>query len=353
MKLFIQIPCYNEEKTLPDVLASLPEAIEGVDEIRTLVIDDGSTDRTLEVARECGVDYVVRNGRNIGLARSFAKGLDACLYLGADLIVNMDGDTQHRGQDVPALVAPLIGRRADLVVGARDFADRRQFPWWKAALERIGSSVTRRLSGTTVPDATCGFRAMDRAAAVRVLTLSDFTYTVEMILQAGRTGLKVGSAPIGLNAARRKSRLIRGTGSFIRRQLAIMLKTYIYYCPMRFFSALAAASFAVSVLAAARLTYYLLFADPSMIKWRSGTGAVLQLSIVATLLFLMAGLLGTVLSGLRAMTLDVRSHVRNMELARRIPPLDCEIIRVGAAEDRRDGAEAPARVEGAFERDAT
>ncbi len=300
------------------------------------------------------VDYIVRNGRNLGLARTFAKGLDACLHLGADLIVNMDGDTQHRGEDVPALVKPIIEHQADLVVGARDFSDRQRFGRWKAWLERFGSSVTRSMSGTNVPDATCGFRAMDRAAAVRVLTLSDYTYTVEMILQAGRTGLKVGWAPIGLNAARRKSRLIQGTGSFVRRQLSIMLKTYIYYCPMRFFSCLAGMSFLVAVVAAARLAYYLLFADPSMIKWRSGTGVVLQLGIVATLLFLMAGLLGTVLSGLRGMMLDTRSHVRNIELAQGIPPLDCEIITVNAdltapARDTPAGVAA----EGTFERGAT
>ncbi|HET6430584.1 MAG TPA: glycosyltransferase family 2 protein [Phycisphaerae bacterium] len=354
MKLLIQIPCYNEEKTLPDVIASLPTAIDGVDEIRTLVIDDGSTDGTIEAARECGVDYIVRNGRNLGLARSFAKGLDACLYLGADLIVNMDGDAQHRGQDVPALVRPILTRKADLVVGARDFSDRRRFPRWKAWLERFGSAVTRGMSGTDVPDVTCGFRAMDRAAAVRVLTLSDYTYTVEMILQAGRTGLKVGWAPIGLNDARRESRLICGTGSFIRRQVAILLKTYIYYCPLRFFSWLAGASFLVSVVAALRLAYYLLFADPTMIKWRSGTGVVFQLGIVATLLFLMAALLGTVLSGLRGMLLDTRSHVRNIELAGKIPPLDCEIITVQgdqALASGDPGAAAGAR--GSFERDAT
>jgi len=351
MKLLIQIPCYNEENTLPDVLRSLPKRIEGIDEIRTLVIDDGSTDGTVEAARRCGADYLVRNGRNIGLARSFSKGLDACLHLGADVIVNMDGDTQHRGEDIPALVRPIIDRQADLVVGARDFTDRGQFPWWKNALEKLGSGVTRRLSGTTVPDATCGFRAMGRSAAVRMLTISDYTYTVEMILQAGRTGLKVGWVPIGLNAARRKSRLIKGTGSFIRRQLAIMLKTYIYYCPMRFFSWLAGASLAVSAGAAARPAYYLLFADPSMIKWRSGTGVVLQLGIVSTLLFLMAGLLGTVLSGLRAMTLDVRSHVRNIELARKIPPPDCEIITLrDTAEGVYDGGVAEA--EGALEPEA-
>jgi len=354
MKLFIQIPCYNEEETLPDVLASLPSEIDGVDEIRTLVIDDGSTDGTIEAARRCGADYIVRNGRNLGLARSFAKGLDACLYLGADLIVNMDGDTQHRGQDVPGLIAPILARRADMVVGARDFSDRRLFPRWKAWLERFGSAVTRGLSGTDIPDVTCGFRAMDRAAAVRMLTLSDYTYTVEMVLQAGRTGLKVTWASVGLNRPRRTSRLIRGIGSFVRRQVAILLKTYIYYCPLRFFSWLAGASFLVSILSAGRLVYYLLFADPSMIKWRSGTGVVFEISIAATVLFLMAGLLGTVLSGLRGMMLDTRSHVRNMELARQIPPLGCDIITVDdgaprAADEPAVGVEPSA----SFERETT
>jgi len=325
MRLFVQIPCYNEEKTLPDVIASLPVRIEGIEEIHTLVIDDGSSDRTFDLAGELGVDHIVRNGRNIGLAKSFSKGLEACLHLGADIIVNIDGDAQHRGQDIPRLVQPILDRQADLVVGARDFEDRREFPRWKRLLEKVGTSVTRRLSNTPVTDATCGFRALDRAAAVRVLTINDYTYTVEMIVQAGRTGLRVASVPIGLNPARRESRLLKSTGSFVFRQLAIMLRTYIYHCPMRFFAWLAGLSLLVSAAAAARLAYFLLLADPERIKWRSGTAVLFQLGVISTLLFLMAGLLGTVLSGLRAIVLDSRSRLRNIELARQIPPLDCEI----------------------------
>lgn len=326
-KLIIQIPCYNEEKTLPRVIADLPRQIDGIDEIYTLVIDDGSTDNTCKVATDLGVDYIVRNGRNIGLAKSFNKGLAASLYLGADIIVNIDGDHQHRGQDIPKLVEPIIQNKADVVIGARNFKNRSEFSWWKGLLEGLGSYIVQRFSGTKVSDATCGFRALDRDAAANAMTTNTFTYTLELIIQAGHTGLKVLSVPIGLNPSQRKSRLFSSKIYFIFRQLGIMLKSFIFHRPMHFFSYLASFSFVICVAASMRIAYYLWFVGAEQIKFRSGTGAVLLISAIATLIFPIAGLLATVLVGIRDVLFDTRSRIRHMELVQKIPPIDCDIIK--------------------------
>lgn len=326
MRLFIQIPCHNEADSLPEVVASLPRRIPGIKEIFLVVMDDGSTDATLDVARELGVDYIVRNPRNLGLARTFNKGIETCLHYGADIIVNIDGDNQHRGEDIPALVAPIIQRQADMVVGARNFQDRVNFGVLKRFLEKFGSHILSKLAKTNVPDATCGLRAMDRAAAINALTVNHFSYTLEMIIQAGQSGLRVDSVPIGLNPPTRESRLFKSKRSFIGRQMAVMLGTYILWAPRSFFFGLALFCFLVSLFASARIGYYLFFADPSMIKFRAGTGLLLYVSATSALLFFMAGLLGSLFSGLRSLCMDIRNRVRNMELHGRTPPLNCDIV---------------------------
>ena len=217
MKLIIQIPCYNEEDTLPATLADLPRTIEGIDVIETLIIDDGSSDRTAEVARLHGVDHVVRFAANRGLARAFAAGLDAALKLGADVIVNTDADHQYQGGDIPRLVRPILRREADMVIGSRDLKNIAHFSWIKKLLQRIGSSFVRTLSDTDIPDTTSGFRAYSRNAAMRLNVLSDFTYTLETIIQAGASGLAIASVPVSTNTTMRASRLFSSSGEYILR----------------------------------------------------------------------------------------------------------------------------------------
>ncbi|MFH1716071.1 MAG: glycosyltransferase family 2 protein [Planctomycetota bacterium] len=184
MKLFIQIPCFNEEETLPLVVSDLPRKIEGIDEIYTLIIDDGSTDNTVEVAKRLGIDYVVKNGRNLGLAASYGRGIEACLFLGADIIVNTDGDNQYQGADIDKLVKPILDKHCDIVVGCRNINEQSEFPWIKKVLQRLGSRVVRHLSkaDADVPDAPSGFRAVSRMAAIRLSVMNGFSYTIEMLI---------------------------------------------------------------------------------------------------------------------------------------------------------------------------
>ncbi len=233
MKLIIQIPCYNEEAALAATLADLPRRVEGVDRVEVLVIDDGSTDGTGEVARRSGADHVVRHTANLGLARAFRTGLETCLRLGADVIVNTDADNQYRGEDVAALVRPVLEGRADIVVGDRQTSGLDHFSPLKRLLQRLGSMVVRRLSGLDVPDAVSGFRALSREAALRTNIVSSFSYTIEMLIQAGHKDLQVAHVPVGVNPVRRESRLFRSLPQFIERSAATMVRAYAMYQPMR------------------------------------------------------------------------------------------------------------------------
>ena len=233
--LVIQVPCHNEEEVLPRVLADLPRALPGIDRIVTLVIDDGSTDRTVEVARAHGAE-VVRLPVNRGLARAFLTGLDRAVALGADIVVNTDGDHQYRGEDIAKLVQPVLEGRADLVVGTRPVAEIASFSPLKKLLQRLGSWATRVASGTTVEDAPSGFRAMNREAAMRLHVFNRYTYTVETIIQAGRKGMRVLSVPVGVNPVTRPSRLVKGSGSYVMRQLNVMVRVFMTYKPFRFFA---------------------------------------------------------------------------------------------------------------------
>jgi glycosyltransferase involved in cell wall biosynthesis len=234
-KLLIQIPCYNEEQALPGALAALPRQVPGFDLVEWLVIDDGSTDRTAEVARQAGVDHVVSLPRNQGLARAFVVGLEACLKAGADVIINTDADNQYDASSIPALVEPIVAGQAQIVIGTRPIRDVKQFSFAKKLLQRLGSAVVRMASNTRVPDAPSGFRAMHADAALRLCVFSDYTYTLETIIQAGRKNIAITSVPIAVNEVTRPSRLVRSIPSYVRRSLLTIVRIFILYKPLRFF----------------------------------------------------------------------------------------------------------------------
>lgn len=318
MKLIIQIPCLDEEQTLPTTLADLPRSIEGFDEVEWLVIDDGSTDRTVELAREHGVDHIVRLPNNKGLAAAFQAGLDAALKLGADVIVNTDGDNQYRGEDIPKLVAPVLAGKADMVVGDRQVAQVEEFSGSKKLLQRLGSWLVRRVSGTKVPDTTSGFRAYNREAALQLLVVSNFTYTLESLIQAGRMMIAVKDVPVGTNRKLRDSRLASSSGSYIRRNGPEILRIYARYEPFRAFTT---AALIVGVLALAAWTPFL--ADWILNGRSSGhiqsliLGGVLM--IAAVQLFAL-GVIGDLLAGQRVMTQRVFERVRRVELKLGVEP---------------------------------
>ena len=275
MKLIIQIPCFNEEDALPATLAALPRSLPGIDVIEWLIIDDGSADRTAAVARAGGVDHVVTVPRNRGLANAFTVGLEACLALGADLIVTTDADNQYCADDIPLLLAPLLAGEAELVIGARPIADISHFSWEKKLLQKLGSAAVRFLSQTEVADAPSGFRAMSRAAAMKLNVFSEYTYTLETIIQAGQKGMAVTSVPIRVNGETRPSRLVSGVGDYIKRSVLTMVRIFITYRPLRFFLGLGVPVFAVGFLLGLRFLYYYLTGD--------GAGKI-QSTILAALL---------------------------------------------------------------------
>jgi len=256
MKLIVQIPCLNEERTLPETVAAIPRRIAGIDQVEILVIDDGSTDRTAEVAREIGVDHVLVNLGNLGLARAFRRGLDACLHLGADIIVNTDGDNQYAGADIAKLVQPILDGAAEIVVGDRRTGSRRDFSYLKRFLQWLGSRVVRQLSGVDIPDAVSGFRAISRDAALRINVVTSFSYTTEMILQAGKKDMAIASVPIATNPVYRKSRLFRSTGGFIARQLITIIRIYAMYQPLRVFLYIGAALLVAGLLPIGRFLVF-------------------------------------------------------------------------------------------------
>ncbi len=256
MKLVIQIPCLNEEETLPATLADLPRALPGVDEIAVLVIDDGSRDRTSEVADKHGADRVVRFPQNRGLACAFARGLHEALDMGADVIVNTDADNQYRGDDIGKLVGPVVRGEADMVIGARDIEGHEEFSSLKKRLQRLGSWVVRKLSDTHVPDATSGFRAYSREAALRLTVLSDFTYTLETIIQATKKGIAVESVPIRTNPKTRESRLFRSMAGYIGLSIGTLLRIYVLYQPLKVFFGLSAVFLLAASVLVVRFAYF-------------------------------------------------------------------------------------------------
>jgi glycosyltransferase involved in cell wall biosynthesis len=318
MKLIVQIPCLNEEETLPATLADIPRSIEGIDEVELLVIDDGSTDRTVEVAREHGVDHIVRLTNNKGLAAAFQAGLDACLKLGADIVVNTDADNQYSGADIPKLVAPVLAGEADIVVGDRQVSNIDHFSGSKKALQRIGSWVVRRLSDTEITDATSGFRAYNREAALGLLVVDNFTYTLESLIQAGKMLVAVDQVQIATNPQTRESRLFDSTGSYVRRNALSILRIYARYEPLRVF---ATAGLIAALLALAAWM-------PFLIDWivNGDSEGHIQSLILGAVLFIAAvqllalGVIGDLLAGQRVMTQRVFERVRRVELTLEVEP---------------------------------
>ncbi|HNJ96812.1 MAG TPA: glycosyltransferase family 2 protein [Ilumatobacteraceae bacterium] len=255
-KLIIQIPCLNEEATLPTTIADLPREVAGFDEVEWLVIDDGSTDRTVEVARECGVQHVVSHGRNRGLAAAFLTGLDAALRAGADVIVNTDADNQYQGSYIGALTAPVLDGSADIVVGERPIESIEEFSFIKKVLQRFGTWVVRRFSGTPVRDAASGFRAFNREAAIRLRVHNKYTYTMETLIQAGAERLRVVSVPIQVNPETRPSRLVKSSLSYVLRSMKTIVRSYAIYRPFRFFTIAAAVPGLLGTALLARWIYY-------------------------------------------------------------------------------------------------
>jgi glycosyltransferase involved in cell wall biosynthesis len=261
LKLIIQIPCYNEAATLGITLADLPREVPGFDKVEWLIIDDGSSDKTVEVALAHGVDHVVRHTRNQGLARGFMNGLQACLNAGADVIVNTDADNQYCAQDIPALTQPIVEGRADIVVGARPIETIEHFSPVKKLLQKLGSWVVRVASKTTIPDAPSGFRAMSRFAAQRLTVFSDYTYTLETIIQAGQKNMAITSVPIRVNGDLRPSRLVKSIGSYIRRSIITIIRVFAIYRPFRFFGAIGLTLFGAGFLIGLRFVYKWLSSD--------------------------------------------------------------------------------------------
>ena len=317
MKLIIQIPCFDEEQTLPGTLADLPRQIEGVDEVEWLVVDDGSTDATLEVARSHGVDHIVRLTNNKGLAAAFQAGLDACLKLGADMIVNTDADNQYYGGDIPKLVEPILAGHADMVIGDRETDQIEHFSPLKKRLQRLGSAVVRRASGTNVPDTTSGFRAYNREAALQMQVVSKFTYTLETIIQAGKQTVAVDHVPIRTNDQTRESRLFPSMWSYVRRNTASIFRVYALYEPLRLFLAAAIAVALVAAVIWARFLWFFFAGE--------GNGHIQSL-ILGSMLFIVAvqfaalGVLGDILAGSRVLQARILERVRRVELQLGVEP---------------------------------
>lgn len=313
MKLVIQIPCFNEEQTLPQTMRDLPTSIAGIDVIQTLVIDDGSLDRTVEVARELGVHHIICMPRHVGLARAFQAGMDAALWAGADIIVNTDADNQYRGEDIVRLVEPILAGRADIVVGDRGVATLEYFTPTKRLLQRFGSWIVQLASGIAIPDATSGFRAFSREAALRTTVLSEYSYTLETLIQAGAHRMAIEYVAVRVNAKTRESRLIANVPDFVGKSILTILRVYTTYKPLRVFLALGSLFFTSGLALGLRFLYFLLFAG------QAGAGHIQSLILAAVLIILgvqvaLIGLIADLVGVNRRMLEDTLYRVRKMEL---------------------------------------
>lgn len=310
MKLIIQIPCFNEALQLGDTLAALPKKIAGIEHIEVLVIDDGSTDNTAELARSLGVTHVLSLPQNRGLANAFKCGIEAGLQEGADIIVNTDADNQYKGQDIEKLVQPIINGQADITIGARPISEIKEFTPFKKFLQKFGSWVVRLLSHTDVADATSGFRAYTRAAAMRLNVLSRYTYTLETIIQAGQNGLRINSVPIGVNPVTRPSRLIKSNWHYVSRSISTLIRVSIIYRPFRVFFIPAVILLAIGILIDFRFIWH---------YFSEGGAGHIQSLIMGAVLTLLGGfmlllaILADLLSANRRLLEDIQWRLRQQE----------------------------------------
>ena len=318
MKLIIQVPCYNEEETLGVTLSELPREIPGIDKVEWLIIDDGSLDRTVDVAREWGVDYVVQLGHNQGLAKGFMAGLEACLEADADIIVNTDADNQYFAGDIPRLIQPIISGQAEIVVGARPIRQIKHFSPIKKFLQRLGSWAVRVASNTRVADAPSGFRAISRNAAVQLNVFNEYTYTLETIIQAGQKGMVITSVPISTNGYLRPSRLVKSVSAYVRRSLLTILRIFILYRPLEFFLFLGCFPFSIGSLLCMRWLFLFVIEGTQ----RSHVPSL----VLAAILLLMGfqlwifGLVADLLSANRKLLEDIQLRLRRAGLGTRTMP---------------------------------
>lgn len=311
MKLIIQIPCYNEEKTLTQTFEDLPKNIEGIDKIEYLIINDGSTDKTVEVAREIGIHHIITFKQNKGLAKGFMAGIDACLNLGADIIVNTDADNQYCGNDIEKLVKPILDNKADIVIGERPIDTTEHFSKKKKMLQHFGSWVVRVASNTDIPDAPSGFRAYSREAALHLNVVNEYTYTLETIIQAGHNKIAMTSVPIRTNKETRESRLFSSMWGYIKRSSSVIIRSFMMYKPLKFFSALGGIIFSLGFIIALRfLIYYFL---------GQGSGHVQSLILSAVFILvgvqtIIVGLQADIIASNRKILEDIQYRIRKNEI---------------------------------------
>lgn len=313
MKLIIQIPCLNEAATLEVALNDLPKHIDGIDEIEVLIINDGSTDNTVEVAKKWGVNHVVSFPQNKGLAKGFMAGIDACVRLGADIIVNTDADNQYRGDDIETLIRPILDKKADIVIGERPIDDTEHFSPLKKKLQHLGSYVVRKASNTDIPDAPSGFRAYSREAALHVNVINNYTYTLETIVQAGREKMAITSVPIRTNPELRRSRLFHSMFEYVKRSMLTIVRAYMMYRPLTFFSIVGLIPLVGGVLLGIRFMIFYLRG--------AGNGHIQSLVFASMLIMLGAmviviGMQADLLAANRKLLEDVQYRIRRMESER-------------------------------------
>lgn len=331
MKLIIQIPCYNEANTLEVTLNDLPKHIDGIDEVEYLVINDGSVDNTEQVAKTWGVHYIVHHKRNLGLAKGFLAGIDLALRQGADIIVNTDADNQYCGRDIVKLVAPILEKKADIVIGERPIDEIEEFSWLKKKLQRFGSWVVRIASKTDIPDAPSGFRAYSRKAAMRINVNNEYTYTLETIVQAGRNKMAIMSVPIRTNPELRDSRLMKGIGDYIKKSILTILRALLMYRPLVVFTTISSVFFLSGFILGIR---FLIFYFEE-----GGNGHIQSLILTILLIFvgvqsLMMGFLADVISANRKLLEDVQFRIKKLELG--LLDVDGEDKRAGEKKEREN-----------------
>jgi glycosyltransferase involved in cell wall biosynthesis len=318
MKVIVQIPCYNEEATLPLVMADMPRSIPGVDVLETLVIDDGSSDRTVEVARQLGVNHIVRHNGNKGLAAAFQTGLDACLRLGADIIVNTDGDNQYPQAMIPALIAPIMRGEADMVVGDRQVNKIEHFSPMKKLLQGLGSWVVRQASGTAVPDAPSGFRAISQDAALRLNVITKYTYTLETIVQAGKKNIKIASVPITTNKVTRPSRLIRGVFDYLKKSSATIVRIYALYEPLKVFFYIGLFLMLIATYGVVSLMFHYFFQEGMNFRQTFDRHLPTAIATIIALVFgfqiWLIGLLADLIASSRRLTEETLYRIKRVEL---------------------------------------